>query len=580
MNNVLKMMFGCLMLLFSTEAWPQDFETLIFAEKFRANESASIAQTIPSKEKRLSSSQRGVIDIDIKDASIPDSVKICANVAATLWQPYLNNKFPIKIKVFYEDLDTDDDMRVEVIYYPEENVYYPKSLYAQLYDKEMNDENTPVDALIYINKRKPWDCSYNTSINASTRSMTYALMRAIAVSLGFGSSVTQKTIRGKDIIAFSENEGCSIFDEFIFSSQGKYLKDISNIGNRENPELTAFVQPEQGTYLYALKQDDRHKLYAPEKFEIYKSLIYLDNSESLMHYDLKTGTKPFTVDATTVELLNAIGWGLDTPKTVEIVGQGIDDTGMASAYEGHSFSLKKTSGGIISEAQWCYTLSLPNGKDTIISQAVNTLSFQIGAVDDESKYLVNVDGDIPGKIMFTGLLDGKKVEDVFYLSLGLKPQIRAVNIIKKESSTLLDYYNLVFNVEYSGAEMLYVCTEEEYNPEVRRRFVYEPFMAHVFIPNIISFNYAWIDIEAENKYGKELYTIELPPFVDYARTRTSLNQPEIQNKYAYIEVYDDHGRYIRNILQLNELRMQERGLYILKFYTEKGCVKTTKYLKP
>mgnify|MGYP006987331246 FL=1 len=50
-----------------------------------------------------------------------------------------------------------------------------------------------------------------------------------------------------------------------------------------------------------------------------------------MHYDLKTGTKPFTVDATTVELLNAIGWGLDTPKTVEIVGQGIDDTGMASA---------------------------------------------------------------------------------------------------------------------------------------------------------------------------------------------------------------------------------------------------------
>lgn len=48
MNNVLKMMFGCLMLLFSTEAWPQDFETLIFAEKFRANESASTAQTIPS----------------------------------------------------------------------------------------------------------------------------------------------------------------------------------------------------------------------------------------------------------------------------------------------------------------------------------------------------------------------------------------------------------------------------------------------------------------------------------------------------------------------------------------------------
>lgn len=37
-------------------------------------------------------------------------------------------------------------------------------------------------------------------------------------------------------------------------------------------------------------------------------------------------------------------------------------------------------------------------------------------------------------------------------------------------------------------------------------------LAHVYIPSITSFNHAWIDIEAENKYGKDIYTVELPPF--------------------------------------------------------------------
>lgn len=510
---------------------------------------------------------------------IPDSVRVCANVAAELWQSYLNNKYPIRLDVSYVDLDSENDIEIEVLYRPGD-IYYPTSLYAHLFDVDLGGEEGKADAYIFINKSKEWDCSHNKEINASTRNLTYAMMRAIAVSLGFGSSVTQKTIRGNDIIAFGKSEGHSVFDNLIFSSQGKSLKDITNIGNRQNSELTNYVQPTQGTNLYALKQDEKHKLYAPENFEIYKSLVYLDNKESLMHHDLKTGTKQFRVDATTIELLDAIGWGINTPSEVEIIGEGIDENGLASAYESHTFTLQNHNGGTITDALWTYALPLQNGKDTVISQSSNSLPFNIEAIDNEDKYRINMNGDISGKIIFTGKINGKEVKDIFYLSLELKPRIKAVNIIKKESNAPLDSYNLYYTVEYVGSDHLFIQIEEEYGTGASSKFVYEPFFAHVVSKYIIAPFYNWVDITVENEYGKDIYTIELPPYTGSDTKALPLNKPEVKNRYTYIEVFDKQGRKITRIEDLNELRMQKQGLYILKFYKDTTCVKTTKYLKP
>lgn len=579
MRNILKTIIYSLLTFFITgKLYAQETEMLVFAEKFTKSSSASTVQPILPKTERLSSSQRGCIEMIMGD-DVPDSVKVCANVAAELWQSYLNNKYPIRLNVSYLDLDSDNDIEIEVAYHPASDTYYPTSLYSFLYNEDLNDPNTSPDALIYINKRMQWDCSHNKEINASTRNLTYAMMRAIAVSLGFGSSVTQKTIHGEDIIAFGKSEGHSVFDNLIFSSQGKYLKDITNIGNRQNSELTNYVQPDQGANLYALKQDEKHKLYAPENFEIYKSLVYLDNKESLMHYDLKTGTKQFRVDATTVELLDAIGWGINTPDEVEIVGEGIDDTGLASAYESHTFTLQNHNGGTITDALWTYTLPLQNGKDTVISQASNVLPFNIEAIDSEDKYRINVNGDISGKIIFTGKINGKEVEDIFNLSLELKPRIKTVNIIKKESNAPLDSYNLYYTVEYVGSDHLFIQIEEEYGTGASSKFVYEPFFAHVVSKYIIAPFYNWIDITVENEYGKDIYTIELPPYTESNTKTLPINQPEVKSRYAYIEVFDEQGRKITRIENLNELRMQKQGLYILKFYKDTTCVKTTKYLK-
>lgn len=579
MKNILKTIIYSLFIFFITsKLYAQETEMLVFAEKFTKSSSASTVQPILPKAERLSSSQRGSIEMIMGD-DIPDSVRVCANVAAELWQSYLNNKYPIRLDVSYVDLDSENDIEIEVLYRPGD-IYYPTSLYAHLFDVDLGGEEGKADAYIFINKSKEWDCSHNKEINASTRNLTYAMMRAIAVSLGFGSSVTQKTIRGNDIIAFGKSEGHSVFDNLIFSSQGKSLKDITNIGNRQNSELTNYVQPTQGTNLYALKQDEKHKLYAPENFEIYKSLVYLDNKESLMHHDLKTGTKQFRVDATTIELLDAIGWGINTPSEVEIIGEGIDENGLASAYESHTFTLQNHNGGTITDALWTYALPLQNGKDTVISQSSNSLPFNIEAIDNEDKYRINMNGDISGKIIFTGKINGKEVKDIFYLSLELKPRIKAVNIIKKESNAPLDSYNLYYTVEYVGSDHLFIQIEEEYGTGASSKFVYEPFFAHVVSKYIIAPFYNWVDITVENEYGKDIYTIELPPYTGSDTKALPVNKPEVKNRYTYIKVFDKQGRKITRIEDLNELRMQKQGLYILKFYKDTTCVKTTKYLKP
>ena len=84
----------------------------------------------------------------------------------------------------------------------------------------------------------------------------------------------------------------------------------------------------------------------------------------------------------------------------------------------------------------------------------------------------------------------------------------------------------------------------------------------------------------ENAYGKDIYTIELPPDTESNTKALPLNKPEVKSQYTYIEVFDEQGRKITRIENLNELRMQKQGLYILKFYKDTTCVKTTKYLKP
>lgn len=49
--------------------------------------------------------------------------------------------------------------------------------------------------------------------------------------------------------------------------------------------------------------------------------------------------------------------------------------------------------------------------------------------------------------------------------------------------------------------------------------------------------------------------------------------------YTDIDVFDINKNKISRIQNLKELHTLHPGLYILKYYKEKECVKTTKYMR-
>ena len=122
--------------------------------------------------------------------------------------------------------------------------------------------------------------------------------------------------------------------------------------------------------------------------------------------------------------------------------------------------------------------------------------------------------------------------------------------------------------------------EEEYGSTLRSQFVREPYLAHFSCKNITSPYYAWIDIIAENKYGKELYTIELPPYVEQSMKSDlkRLDSKRIYGDFSEIRVFNTDGHYLKAINDFSAPLSLSPGIYILEFYQNEEKVKTSKLL--
>ena len=125
--------------------------------------------------------------------------------------------------------------------------------------------------------------------------------------------------------------------------------------------------------------------------------------------------------------------------------------------------------------------------------------------------------------------------------------------------------------------------EEEYGSTLRNQFVREPYLAHFICKNITSPYYAWIDIIAENQYGSEIYTIELPPFnnqrsISENRPK-SINNTLNKDEFSKIRIYSTNGNYIKTISQLGETKSLPSGIYILEYYKGDTIVRTSKLIK-
>lgn len=257
-----------------------------------------------------------------------------------------------------------------------------------------------------------------------------------------------------------------------------------------------------------------------------------------------------------------------------IVGDNIPENGVTSAYTSHSFHIEGDGNQNITNGNWTFVLPSTDDSDTVVKQSVGNQSFLIDAVDNPNRYRIN-NGCICGKIIFTGAINGKSIKAEYNLTLELKPKIFYVDFTKNINDGYASY-NVNCNVDYKGAESLYVSLEEEHSSLLRNQFVREPYLAHFSFNNISSNYYAWLDIKAENEYGSDTYTVELPPIDS---TKTKLVIPERKENFTFIKVYNTGGLYLKTLKGLEETIYMPSGIYILNFYIGDKLMKSSKLLK-
>ena len=531
---------------------------LKFTDLISAGHSTSIQSEMPTKAER-SSSTKGFISLYFDDA-VPDSMRIALTAAKEYWE----SKIPIQQEVIIcaEMASLDSDVATEVYAgYSEDIGYqgYPTALESQLVGDVKGTIESP-DGYIYINSNKQWNCSFSNNSSEGLNVYTIGL-RAIAIAFGFGSSIMQY---------FDEDDGykekymfgCylgSCFDKKIYDNE-HYLVDF-NEGSQELYNFVLFSK------LQVRGQENIYNLYSSNPFVQSKSLVYLDEPSSLMHYNIGDGDKFFTIDDITIDILNGLGWNIQPSSDVsKIKCNNIGDDGIGSAYTSHTFSLQTSNA---TGYNWKFYLKNSSGNFTLISSGTNS-TLTIPEITSTNNYYINLNGDLEGRIECVYTANGKTHQaNPFSVSLELKPTILSVDnvTINKIDNEL---FTVSFTVQYRGADYIAVGLEVENDPVLAETLFKEPFLAHVTTGRLSIHNNNWVHIRVYNKYGEVIRTLEFLRTTDAEIIYTNLNVNEIT-------VYSIFGEKMYSGKESDfDDKLLQPGVYIKRNNSDLSTVKIIK----
>lgn len=543
----------------------QDVVTLVYDDVLSSGD-IRIVPSDDAKSMRVSSQRGGVLMVDETNCvGMPDSLKVALKIAADVWSGYLAMGDSLKLQVYYDEIQ-GTDIRTEIYYMTlsalVSDVYYPLALCRKLNDGVLN--NPPqYDAVIHINRNTDWCVGMNNVCSGPMKNLSYALLRSMCSTLGFGSSVQYRD--GEFVFCFGD--GISVFDKLVFAENGMRLENLKGMNGAV---LGDFVQQDKG-YLYVSEKSFNYWLYAPQQFDGYKSLKFIMTPESLMHY-MDEGVKDLVVDEITLDILRAIGWNTSYSHDVKIVGRDIDATGISSAYQSHTFYVE--SGDIpMTDFHWVYKLPLVSGGYETVATSQNP-EFVIPAIadSDEGKYEHTIDGDICGLIFFDGTSNGKHVTGAYNLTLELKPRILRTDIVSiVPNQNNESYYDVTVDVYYEGCHYLHATLEEEYSPIVNALFSDTPYYVRLTFTNVDLSGLAWVHFDARNGYGSDTAMLEIPSMP------TSIITNDVCS-YTAISVFTPSGILLGKVDSWDKLKDFSKGLLILQICDDNGKSRTIKYM--
>ena len=149
------------------------------------------------------------------------------------------------------------------------------------------------------------------------------------------------------------------------------------------------------------------------------------------------------------------------------------------------------------------------------------------------------------------------------------PKIISVFNQEVSDTEYYTYYNFSFDVTYTGATSITIGVEEEYNPYYKTYVINEASPAHVNLKYLNRGRLTWVDIIAENEYGKDTLTIELPVMTDgNVDGLTSIDKSPA--KTDHIDIYSLDGRFMKRIKNLSELSSYHTCTLLLQYYNNKN----------
>ncbi len=149
------------------------------------------------------------------------------------------------------------------------------------------------------------------------------------------------------------------------------------------------------------------------------------------------------------------------------------------------------------------------------------------------------------------------------------PKIISVNNQKVDFANYETYYDFSFDLTYSNATSITIGVEQEFSPWYDIIHVREASPAHVNLTALSRGNMVWVDIIAENEYGKDTLTIELPAISD--ENTTGLSPIDKSSaKTDHIEVFSLDGRFLKQIRNISELTGLHAWTVLVQYCNEEN----------
>lgn len=568
-------------IFYATNTYSQSLTTLDTLTFYNDYEEGHylVPPAITSRFRMISSQRHGKIHIDTSELSNVDNLDVILlslKIAKETWENYLDeDSLSLKVTV---DNSIPTSIKTEVPYFSviAENVSYPLSLYRHNHPSEATFPTT--DARIIIKDPNEWQTGFEI---ADKKNLTLAFMQSIAVAMGFGSSIIQKTVRkNNESIVTLSSSNYSVTDFLISTLNNLHLTDIS-VSSRvtRNDSLENYVRGVYGSP-YIMTDRGNYKLYTPSTYEDGASMRLLDMPGSLMSYSLPDSME-ICVDDITADVLETIGWNLvhtQQEPDIYIVGEGLDSTGITSAYQSHLFYLAGETQGITNH-HWTFELPLAIDGTYVLINSSDSESLTISALTDVSAYELLQEGAIKGLVSFNGLINGMSVNVKYYVTLELKPTILDIKFSNiTPCSYDEDYFNVDVSVSYAGSHYLFANVQEEYGSLLYGYYSGTPYYTTFHLTDIDSWGSAWVHLTARNVYGSTTETYVIP--LNSSSRRYTQSIEYLNQNVINVCVFEIDGTFKGRFPSVKEAENSCRsGLYVFSVTGEKGVKRYTKLIK-